>query len=82
LLVELMPGVTGMVPKSEFDPAHPPAVGETVNVKILSVVPSSRRITASILKAAPDAEQHASETDAQPVEAETAVAEPPPAPAE
>jgi 4-hydroxy-3-methylbut-2-enyl diphosphate reductase len=42
LLVELMPGVTGMVPKSEFDPAHPPAVGETVNVKILSVVPSSR----------------------------------------
>ena len=52
LLVELMPGVTGMVPKAEFDPAHPPAVGEKVDVKILNVVSSSRRITASLLKAA------------------------------
>jgi len=57
LLVELLPGVTGMVPKSEFDPAHPPAVGETVSVKVLNVVPSSRRITASILKAAETADE-------------------------
>jgi len=55
LLVELMPGVTGMVPKSEFDPAHPPAQGERVTVKILNVVPASRRITTSIKQASADA---------------------------
>ncbi|HEV2038048.1 MAG TPA: S1 RNA-binding domain-containing protein, partial [Candidatus Eremiobacteraceae bacterium] len=48
LLVELLPGVTGMVPKSEFDPAAPPETGATLQVKILSVNVGSRRITASI----------------------------------
>jgi len=53
LLVELLPGVTGMVPKSEFDPAAPPEVGSAMTVKVLSVNAGSRRITAS-LKATPD----------------------------
>lgn len=51
LLVELLPGVTGMVPKSEFEPTKPPATGETVQVRLLSINVPSRRITASILKA-------------------------------
>src|SRR5215469_13041801 len=48
LLVELMPGVTGMVPKSEFDPAAPPEPGATLQVKILSINVGSRRITVSV----------------------------------
>lgn len=48
LLVELLPGVTGMIPKSEFDPAAPPEAGATLQVKILSINAGSRRITASI----------------------------------
>jgi ribosomal protein S1 len=48
LLVELMPGVTGMVPKSEFDPAAPPEPGTVLQVKILSINVGARRITASI----------------------------------
>ena len=92
LLVELMPGVTGMVPKSEFDPAHPPAVGEQVEVKILNVVPSSRRITASLLKAAaardgetdqaPAAAPEASETAADAASVAETTAQAPEAPAQ
>ncbi len=48
LLVELLPGVTGMVPKSEFDPAAPPEAGAALQVKILSISVPSRRITASL----------------------------------
>jgi len=48
LLVELMPGVTGMVPKAEFDPAAPPEPGTTLQVKILSINVGSRRITVSM----------------------------------
>jgi len=50
LLVELLPGVTGMVPKSEFDAANPPAQGETVQVRLLSINTGTRRITASLSK--------------------------------
>ncbi|HEY5093547.1 MAG TPA: S1 RNA-binding domain-containing protein [Candidatus Eremiobacteraceae bacterium] len=50
LLVELLPGVTGMVPKSEFDAAAPPAQGETVQVRLLSINTGTRRITASLSK--------------------------------
>ncbi|HXM18124.1 MAG TPA: S1 RNA-binding domain-containing protein [Candidatus Tumulicola sp.] len=57
LLVEILPGVTGMVPKSEFDPAKVPAIGETLNVKVLSINAASRRINASVNKAAPQDEQ-------------------------
>ena len=56
LLVEVLPGVTGMVPKSEFDAANPPAMGEQVNVKLLSINVGSRRINASGLKALPEGE--------------------------
>jgi small subunit ribosomal protein S1 len=48
LLVELAPGITGMVPKSEFDPAAPPEAGVMLQVKILSISVASRRITASL----------------------------------
>ncbi|HZV78240.1 MAG TPA: S1 RNA-binding domain-containing protein, partial [Candidatus Binatus sp.] len=51
LLVEVLPGVTGMVPKSEFDPNKTPQVGEQLNVKILSINAASRRINASAIKA-------------------------------
>ena len=50
LLVELLPGVTGMVPKSEFDAAAPPAQGEQVQVRLLSINTGTRRITASMNK--------------------------------
>ena len=48
LLVELLPGVTGMIPKSEFDPNAPPEVNAQVPVRILSINLGSRRITASL----------------------------------
>ena len=54
LLVEILPGVTGMVPKSEFDGRTPPAAGETVQVRLLSINVPSRRITASVTKASGD----------------------------
>ncbi len=53
LLVELLPGVTAMVPKAEFDPNDVPDPGATVPVKILSINPAARRITASIKAATP-----------------------------
>lgn len=52
LLIELLPGVTGMVPKSEFDPAAPPEIGAQLQVKLLSINLGSRRITASLNTAA------------------------------
>ncbi len=73
LLVELLPGVTGMVPKSEFDPAAPPEAGATVQVKILSVNAGSRRITASINALNPQAPAPQSEgevTETEPVAAD------------
>jgi len=76
LLVELMPGVTGMVPKSEFNTAHPPAQGETVNVKILNVVPASRRITTSIKQANPDPAAGAGPSDEAPAAASSETPEP------
>jgi ribosomal protein S1 len=48
LLVELLPGVTGMIPKSEFDPATALEAGAALQIKILSINAGSRRITASI----------------------------------
>ena len=69
LLVEVLPGVTGMVPKSEFDPAKVPQVGEQVSVKLLSINAGSRRINASVNKAsddAPDAGGEQAATDAEP----------------
>ncbi len=59
LLVEVLPGVTGMVPKSEFDAAAPPAQGETVQVRLLSINTGTRRITASLVKAASDSAESA-----------------------
>ena len=73
LLVELLPGVTGMVPKSEFDPASPPEAGATVQVKILSVNAGSRRITASINALnpqAPAAQPEGEVTETEPVAAD------------
>jgi len=48
LLVEIFAGVLAMVPKGEFDPQRQYAVGEDVEVTLLSINESTRRITASI----------------------------------
>ncbi|MBC5823849.1 MAG: S1 RNA-binding domain-containing protein [Candidatus Eremiobacteraeota bacterium] len=74
LLVELFPGVTAMVPKSEFEAQDAPSPGDTVTVKLLSINVAGRRITASLLKASgtsetdPDIAPYLSapETDAPP----------------
>jgi small subunit ribosomal protein S1/4-hydroxy-3-methylbut-2-en-1-yl diphosphate reductase len=72
LLVELLPGVTGMVPKSEFDPAAPPEVGSAMTVKILSVNAGSRRITASLKATSDNADSADNAADvATPAEAES-----------
>jgi ribosomal protein S1 len=68
LLVELLPGVTGMVPKSEFDAAAPPEPGAGVQVKILSVNAPARRITASIAAVNPAIDAAAQPPEASPVE--------------
>lgn len=72
LLVELLPGVTGMVPKSEFDPAAPPAAGETLTVRILSISVGSRRITASLTKAESAGDEVLAQAPAQTVQDEAA----------
>jgi small subunit ribosomal protein S1 len=65
LLVELLPGVTGMVPKSEFDASAAPEAGATIAVKVLSINVASRRITASINAVNPTAQtQTPAESDA------------------
>lgn len=48
LLVEIVPGVLAMVPKGEFEPQRPYAAGEDVEVTLISINESTRRITASI----------------------------------
>jgi small subunit ribosomal protein S1 len=77
LLVELLPGVTGMVPKSEFDPAAPPEAGAPLQVKVLSISVPSRRITASLKSTdETDGSAHtsASELESEPTaQTETAV---------
>ena len=72
LLVELLPGVTGMVPKSEFDPAAPPEMGAELQVKILSVNVGSRRITASLRAASPGDSEEPKAADAAEAPAESA----------
>jgi len=48
LLVEIVAGVLAMVPKGEFDPAKQYSPGEEVEVTLLTVNASTRRITGSI----------------------------------
>ena len=48
LLVEIVPGVLAMVPKGEFEPTKQYSPGEEVEVTLLTVNPSTRRITGSI----------------------------------
>jgi small subunit ribosomal protein S1 len=48
LLVEIVPGVLAMVPKGEFDSAHPYNSGDETEVTLLSINHATRRITASI----------------------------------
>ena len=68
MLVELLPGVTGMVPKSEFDPAAPPEAGVALQVKVLTVSVGSRRITVS-LKVSDDPQAEATSDEAAAPEA-------------
>ncbi|HXN09536.1 MAG TPA: S1 RNA-binding domain-containing protein [Candidatus Acidoferrales bacterium] len=79
LLVELMPGVTGMVPKAEFDPAAPPEPGTTLQVKILSINVGSRRITVSMRATS---EQGDATPESQPSESSAQVDAAPETPAE
>jgi small subunit ribosomal protein S1 len=48
LLVEIFPGILAMVPKGEFDPTAQFAAGQDVEVTVLTINTSTRRITASI----------------------------------
>ena len=48
LLVEIVPGVLAMVPKGEFDPATQYSPGQEVEVTLLSINQTTRRITGSI----------------------------------
>jgi small subunit ribosomal protein S1 len=48
LLVEIVPGVLAMVPKGEFDPQKQYSPGEEVEVTLLTINMSTRRITGSI----------------------------------
>ena len=48
LLVEIIPGVLAMVPKGEFDPAVQYSPGQEVEVTLLTINHSTRRITGSI----------------------------------
>jgi small subunit ribosomal protein S1 len=48
LLIEIIPGVLAMVPKGEFEPTKQYSPGEEVEVTILTVNHSTRRITGSI----------------------------------
>jgi small subunit ribosomal protein S1 len=48
LLVEIVPGVLAMIPKGEFDPNAQFSPGQEVEVTLLSINNSTRRITASI----------------------------------
>jgi len=48
LLVEIIPGVLAMVPKGEFDPAVQYSPGQEVEVTLLTINHTTRRITGSI----------------------------------
>ena len=48
LLVEIIPGVLAMVPKGEFDPALQYSPGQEIEVTLLTINHSTRRITGSI----------------------------------
>jgi ribosomal protein S1 len=48
LLVEIIPGVLAMVPKGEFDPSVQYSPGQEVEVTLLTINHSTRRITGSI----------------------------------
>ncbi|MGH7727593.1 MAG: 30S ribosomal protein S1 [Vulcanimicrobiaceae bacterium] len=48
LLVEIIPGVLAMVPKGEFDPSVGYATGQDVEVTLLTINHTTRRITGSI----------------------------------
>lgn len=48
ILVEIVPGVLAMVPKGEFDPAAQYSPGQEVEVTLLTINHSTRRITGSI----------------------------------
>jgi small subunit ribosomal protein S1 len=48
LLVEIVPGVLAMVPKGEFDPSAQYSPGQEVEVTLLTINDSTRRITGSI----------------------------------
>jgi small subunit ribosomal protein S1/4-hydroxy-3-methylbut-2-en-1-yl diphosphate reductase len=75
LLVEVLPGVTGMVPKSEFDPHTAVQVGEQLNVKLLSINAASRRINASVNKAEADGSTESDATATSPDAGEEATAD-------
>jgi 4-hydroxy-3-methylbut-2-enyl diphosphate reductase len=48
ILVEIVPGVLAMVPKGEFDPAAQYSPGQEVEVTLLTINQTTRRITGSI----------------------------------
>jgi small subunit ribosomal protein S1 len=48
ILVEIVPGVLAMVPKGEFDPSVQYSPGQEVEVSLLSINQTTRRITGSI----------------------------------
>jgi ribosomal protein S1 len=48
LLVEVIPGILAMVPKGEFDAAAQYSPGQDIEVTLLTINHTTRRITASI----------------------------------
>ena len=48
ILVEIVPGVLAMVPKGEFDPSNQYSPGQEVEVTLLTINQTTRRITGSI----------------------------------
>ncbi len=76
LLVELFPGVLAMVPKGEFEPNVPYSPGQDVEITLLTINQSTRRITASIQHVADispeEIEQYAPEALGGPVGATVA----------
>lgn len=61
LLVEIVPGILAMVPKGEFDPNAQFNAGQDVEVTLLTINHSTRRITASI--------QHVADVSPEEIEA-------------
>src|SRR5581483_8797866 len=48
LLVEIIPGILAMVPKGEFDASAQYSAGQDIDVTLLTINHTTRRITASI----------------------------------